>query len=118
MTQTKSTKVEWFIENNFCTLDVSSKDNGIICSVECGYQLSEGLIDPSDEEQANAHLIVSAPDMYAMIESLASELEAAIGEVNTMRDIHHTDNLTPADHWDQESLHDAQVLLAKARGES
>ena len=41
----------------------------------------------------------------------------AIDEINTMRDIHHTDNLTPADHWDKESLHEAQVLLAKARGE-
>ena len=65
----------------------------------------------------NANLIAASPDMYAMVESLSHELNMAIDEINTMRDIHHTDNLTPADHWDKESLHDAQVLLAKARGE-
>ena len=55
--------------------------------------------------------------MYAMVESLSHELNMAIDEINTMRDIHHKDNLTPADHWDKESLHEAQALLAKARGE-
>ena len=71
----------------------------------------------SPESVANANLIAAAPDMYAMVESLSHELNMAIDEINTMRDIHHTDNLTPTDHWDKESLHDAQVLLAKARGE-
>ena len=36
-------------------------------------------------------------------------------EINTMRDIHHTDTLTPADHWDKESLHNAQVALKDYR---
>ena len=70
----------------------------------------EGIID-------NASLFKVAPDMYAMLESLISELNMAIDEVNTMRDINHADNLTPTDHWDKESLHNAEVLLSKARGE-
>ena len=70
-----------------------------------------------EELMANVDLIAASPDMYAMVESLSHELNMAIDEVNTMLDAHHKDNLTPADHWDKESLHDAQVLLAKARGE-
>ena len=81
------------------------------------HAVNEGNGVTSTDRGANAHLIAAAPDMYAMIESLSNELNMAIDEVNTMRDIHHTDNLTPADHWDKESLHDAQVLLAKARGD-
>ena len=80
---------------------------------DCGFS-NDGT---DKEERANAHLIAASPDMYAMVESLSHELNMAIDEINTMRDIHHTDNLTPADHWDKESLHEAQVLLAKARGE-
>ena len=64
----KTTKGEWFIESNFCTLDVSSKSNGIVCSVECSYQLSEQLIDPTEGEMANAHLIAAAPALYKFIE--------------------------------------------------
>ncbi|MBL4795856.1 MAG: hypothetical protein JKY50_00425 [Oleispira sp.] len=45
------------------------------------------------------------------VEALMYELNMAIDEVNTMRDIHHTDNFTPADHWDKETLHDAQISL-------
>ena len=39
------------------------------------------------------------------------ELNLAIDEVNTMRDIHNTDTLQPADHWDKETLHDSQLSL-------
>ena len=56
-------------------------------------------------------------ELELLIDNLTHELNMAIDEINTMRDIHNKDNLTPADHWDKESLHDAQVLLAKARGE-
>lgn len=59
----------------------------------------------------------SGVELELLVDSLMSELNMAIDEINTMRDIHHKDNLTPADHWDKESLHDAQILLAKARGE-
>ena len=54
---------------------------------------------------------VSQVELIALVDSLMYELSVAIDEVNTMRDIHHKDNLTPADHWDKESLHDAQVKL-------
>ena len=96
MSDTKFTKGEWFIENNFCTLDVSSKVNGIVCSVECSYQLSEQLIDPTDEEQANAHLIAAAPDMYAMLDLLVKQ--DVINDVSLEREVIQ--------------------LLSKARGES
>jgi hypothetical protein len=59
----------------------------------------------------------SGVELELLVDSLMSELNMAIDEINTMRDIHHKDNLTPADHWDKESLHDAQMLLAKVRGE-
>jgi hypothetical protein len=50
-------------------------------------------------------------EMEATVESLMRELNYCIDEVNTMRDIHHRDPMTPADHWDKQSLHEAQVLL-------
>ena len=103
MSESKLTEGEWFVH---------TMDPTVIILPDGGFDIV-GL----PNAKANAHLIASAPDMYQMIESLTSELNAAIDEVNTMRDIHHTDNMTPADHWDKESLHDAQVLLAKARGE-
>ena len=114
---TKFTKGEWFIERYHTMLDVSVVGKGSICTVDTDHVMDECMIDPTPEQVANAHLIAAAPDMYAMVESLSHELNMAIDEINTMRDIHHTDNLTPADHWDKESLHDAQLTLAKARGE-
>ena len=107
MNNTKFTKGPWLVNiqgvDSFQSIAVMVKGGGFEVT---------NMPDAKD----NAHLIAAAPDMYAMIESLSDELNMAIDEVNTMRDIHHTDNLTPADHWDKESLHDAQVLLAKARG--
>ncbi len=50
-------------------------------------------------------------ELELLIDNLMSELNKAIDEVNTMRDIHHKDNLTPADHWDKETLHNTQVKL-------
>ena len=102
------TKGEWLVEQ--CDLPTTESEYFNINAV------SGGCIAETYNEH-DASLISAAPDMYHMIKSLSDELELAINEINTMRDIHHTDNLTPADHWDQESLHLAQVLLAKARGE-
>ena len=45
------------------------------------------------------------------VSDLMYELNMAIDEINTMRDIHNTDTLQPADHWDKETLHDAQIAL-------
>ena len=56
-------------------------------------------------------------ELEFLVDILMSELNMAIDEINTMRDIHSKDNLTPADHWGKESLHEAQLTLAKARGE-
>jgi hypothetical protein len=58
---------------------------------------------------------VIKPDLYGVVDDLIYELNMAIDEINTMRDIHHTDTLTPADHWDKESLHNAQVALKDYR---
>ena len=108
---TKFTKGEWKVKVKFSRGSYSiSSINGINACRVCD-------LDYYGNNKANANLIAASPDMYAMVESLSHELNMAIDEINTMRDIHHTDNLTPADHWDKESLHDAQVLLAKARGE-
>lgn len=50
-------------------------------------------------------------DIRETVEDLIYELNMAIDEVNTMRDIHNTDTLQPADHWDKETLHNAQLSL-------
>ena len=52
-------------------------------------------------------------ELESLVDKLIYELNMCIDEVNTMRDIHNTDNLTPADHWDKETLHDAQLLLVR-----
>ena len=54
---------------------------------------------------------VSQVELISLVDSLIYELDMAIDEINTMRDIHHRDNLTPADHWGKERLQDAQVKL-------
>ena len=54
---------------------------------------------------------VSQLELISLIDGLIYELNMAIDEVNTMRDINHKDNLTPADHWCKETLHDTQVKL-------
>lgn len=72
-----------------------------------------------EEAQANAALIAAAPEMYEMIESLASELNSMIEKENERlrKSISSTD-LDPPDYYDQESIHEAFKLLSKARGES
>jgi hypothetical protein len=54
---------------------------------------------------------VSQVELISLVDNLMYELNMAIDEINTMRDMHHKDNLTPPDHWDKGSLHDAQVKL-------
>jgi hypothetical protein len=61
------------------------------------------------KQRDNYH--VSQVELVSLVDSLMYELGVAIDEVNAMRDIHNTDTLQPADHWDKESLHDAQVKL-------
>ncbi len=71
------------------------------------------------ENYGDAHLIAAAPDMYAMIKELAHELNLAIDECNEYR----AKSITPPtesepDYIDKQTVHEAQVLLAKARGQS
>ena len=101
---TKFTKGEWYIEDYSSMLDVGTKHNGSVCTVECGYQTSEMLIDPNDEEMANAHLIAAAPDMYKMLD-----------EVN--KAIIHCDNEIGLADVITCMCHDIDQLLKKARGE-
>lgn len=129
MTDTKFTKGEWTVnwddfeaEYEVTARDSLSSFNHRICMAE----------------EANAHLIATAPDMYKMIESLTKELELAITSVNvstmkgvaqqaeTQPDLWDMQSLQPwkekrglssTDLWDMQSLHEAQLLLSKARGE-
>ena len=96
----KFTKGEWFIENYSSMLDVAAKGHGSICTVECGYQLEEMLIDPTDEEQANAHLIAAAPDMYKLLDELKRHMDLEYS--------------ASPDEW----IDDINKLLSKAKGES
>ncbi len=107
--ETKFTKGTWSVTGQF-RLDV---EGGYITT-----QLSGSLDSTVLEREANAHLIAAAPDMYAMIESLSRELELAITKINitAMRNVTPQTETQP-DMWDMESLHDAQLLLKKARGE-
>jgi hypothetical protein len=74
-------------------------------------------VPKSEEATANSLLISFTPEMYSTVRELFLELSMAIDEVNTMRDTYVFHNLFPADHWDKQSCHDAEILLAKARGE-
>ena len=65
-----------------------------------GSGLSHG--SRTDERVANAHLIASAPDMYKLLESISLEARSFV------------DRGGKATTW----LRDAELLLAKARGES
>ena len=68
---TKFTKGEWFIERYHTMLDVSVVGKGAICTVDTDHVMDECMIDPTPEQEANANLIASAPDMYEMIKEVA-----------------------------------------------
>ena len=108
MSNTKFTSGEWIFS------DYSIEDSTGKLIADCGF--SDVLHD--SKELANAHLIAAAPDMYAMIQSLSKELELAITKINVTAMSNVTEQTeTQPDMWDMESLHDAQLLLKKARGE-
>ena len=52
-------------------------------------------------------------ELELLVDTLMYELNMAIDEVNAMRDLYNKDDLTPADRWDKETLHNAQVKLRK-----
>ena len=72
-----------------------------------------------DEKKANAQLIAEAPELYKMVEQLTSELAFAIKEANLWRK--RLINLTTENEpelLEGQTCHEAQILLAKIRGES
>ena len=105
---TKFTKGEWlYRKKDSCIHDIERDD--IVCCV----------MQSTPQDSANAHLIAAAPDMYKMIDDLTIELKHAIDEVNGSRMMQiNSQTETPPDMWDMQSLHEAQLLLKKARGES
>ncbi|QDP67522.1 MAG: hypothetical protein Unbinned5350contig1004_29 [Prokaryotic dsDNA virus sp.] len=64
----------------------------------------------------NAYLIAAAPDMYKMIKELSHELNIAIDEINEYRAKGITSSTeNEPDYIDKQTVHESQVLLAKAR---
>ena len=105
--ETKFTKGEWKVERfvNNKGFEISFNDDG------------EVVADYIYEE-ADAHLIAAAPSMYAMLEEVAKELYNLIDEVNDQRLSHvNASSLTQPELCDGETIHNIQLLLAKARGE-
>jgi len=99
--ETKFTKGEWFTEDYSTLLNVSAKGSGSICDVDTDYITDEYVIDPTEEQRANAHLIAAAPDMYELLEGISLEARSFV------------DRGGKATTW----LRDAESLLSKARGE-
>jgi hypothetical protein len=105
--KTKFTEGEWFIERYHTMLEISVKGGGCICTVDTDHVMNECMIDPTPEQEANAHLIAAAPDMYKMIETLIGNYQVAA---------------SVADHEGYETCYMqdeilAKLLLTKARGE-
>ena len=117
--EAKFTKGKWVVDNSGSAVII--KDSGGYV----GYPSHKGAIASLDDgeyiENGNkhdAHLIAAAPDMYAMIKELAHELNIAIDECNEYRakGINSSTENEP-DYIDKQTVHEAQLLLAKARGE-
>jgi len=94
--------------------DVYDDRGQTICTLDWHTDRDSTATDRED----NARLISCAPDMYAMVASLARELHMAIDEVNLyrMKEVTSQTENQP-DMWDMQSLHEAQLLLKAARGE-
>lgn len=108
-TETKFTKGEWEVSED----GLSVGANGFKVA-----RVHSGCATPYVQKTTNnAHLIAAAPKMYEMIDTLSRELQSAIREVNNNRGVNNRDPLSQSDFWDEETLHDAQLLLAQARGE-
>ena len=112
MSKDKFTPAPWIARGS-----TPSRIYGMVRADKEAVIAATGSVHP--QSGANAHLIAAAPDMYRMIEELKSELFQAIDEVNDQRLSRvNSQTETPPDLWDQESLHLAEQLLAKARGEA
>ena len=106
MSGEKFTKGEWCIR--------TSKQIEAKCIV---HYVNGGKM-PLSEGIANANLITCAPEMYRMIEILNIELHSALVEANLWRNrLINLSTVTPPDLLDFQTCSDAELLLAKARGE-
>lgn len=122
---TKFTKGEWIVyDKNDDWGNVGSDElvvgmssyNKDYTNYYCSHKIT--IDDSEDEARANAHLIAAAPDMYAMIKELVHELNLAIDECNEYKIKAITSSTeNEPDYIDKQTLHEAQILLAKARGE-
>lgn len=121
MSETKFTNGEWGLfdgdrfqkEKVITTNDRRNNGKDVICEVDVFFDGEHGI-----EQEANAHLIAAAPEMYKMLENVSSELHMLIDEVNDQRASRITSQTeSEPDYHDQQTLHEIQILLAKARGE-
>ena len=114
MSNTKFTKGPWVNDD----LNISC---GKIMDVAIviGYDPDNTGFNICNECTSNAQLIAEAPELYKMVEQLTSELAFAIKEANLWRKrlINSTTENEP-ELLDGQTCHEAQVLLAKIRGES
>jgi len=118
MTDTKFTSGEWSQSHRkdnhgMYSTEVYDDRGETICTLDWHTEPNSTATD----RPFNAHLIAAAPDMYAMIKELAHELNIAIDECNEYRakTINSSTESEP-DYVDKQTVHEAQVLLSKARG--
>lgn len=122
--EVRFTKGEWLVtvnddfmdsENLVVSMASHTKDRNSFMSKHKVVFEGSGSGDP--EAIANAHLFSQSKAMYEMLESVSRELHMLIDEVNDQRASHiHPQTETPPDYHDMQTLHEIQVLLAKARG--
>ena len=109
---TEFTKGEWAIDSGYRTMFLMTSDNGHICEVDCLTD-NDGNAMPTEEQQANAHLLASAPDMYKLLESCVKTFAALYPA-----EIEH---IQPDQYSEFKAVHhligSIQNELSKARGE-
>jgi hypothetical protein len=111
MSNTKFTKGPWVMCHRGESLQGYEGKDVVIWG--CG--LTNG--SRTAERDANSALIATAPELYSMVELLTNELESAITEANLWRSRKiNPATETPPDLIDGQTCHEAQLLLAKARG--
>jgi hypothetical protein len=110
MSETKFTKGEWYTSH--CKGD---HKRYVMCS---GKQIATVAFNSGKTNlKANANLIAAAPAMYAILETVLSEMYCLIDEVNDQRMSDTWQMQLPPELHDGQTLHEIQMLLAKARGE-
>lgn len=111
MKEEKFTKGPWSADSPYSTMFmVVDSQQQPITEVQCGTD-EHGDYLACEKEKANAHLIAAAPELYTALESCMSELLFMINK-------HNTHNMSDNSYeYDYQTVHEAQMVLAKARGE-